>query len=294
MLRNFQLGAIIRRNKQSELRSFSCRESLQNILADEWEKQYETFINDTEETDFVTSYTLDSGELFRICPYNLPDWLANINSENIRNIQEIHINRFPSDSIKSIVAFARDGNNNELMLFQNFTGRQVIQPGRLLVFRDNSYRSIQDKALGLSDKLTAVYLSREEKLLFEKYPSTQRFLPLDDYYYLASNRDIRDLLNHRLFECEDVQNIMTNAKRFQRRRFAMLKSSNILDNISAEDVRRVSIIYDLGIQVRDDKIVFPDEADVAKTLLQLLNEEIYQGALTGTVFQANSKRPYRT
>ena len=245
MLKNFQLVAILNQNDESKLQSFSLLDSLQNTLADQWEKQYETFIAQTEERDFTTAYTLGTGEVFRICPYKLPDWLAGIDSQNIRNIEEVDINEIPASSIKGIVAFARDDENNELMLFQNFTGRQVIRPGGFIFLQNNTYRSIEGRALGLNNKLTAVYSPESEKLLFNSFHYAKTFLPLANAYYTASNGDIRNLLSHKLFVCEDKEKIVDDATQFIRRRFAILKDSQILDHVSATLVKERAAKYNL-------------------------------------------------
>ena len=39
-----------------------------------------------EEKDFTIAYTLGTGELFKICSYKLPPWLAGEDSESIRTI----------------------------------------------------------------------------------------------------------------------------------------------------------------------------------------------------------------
>jgi hypothetical protein len=40
----------------------------------------------------------------------------------------------------------------------------------------------------------------------------------------------------------------------------------------------------------EDRIIFPSEKAPAKKLLQFLNEEIYIGAITDTLYETNSKR----
>lgn len=302
MLENLQLGVIIKRKDQWGLRRIQPRGSVQNDLTDEWVKQYKDFMHGKEEIPFATSDEPTKGQYFSISPYTLDKSLANINSSNAsRNTKPFDIrilsNSILSRSVKGIVAFMRDSknNNNELMLFQNFSQRQIIRPGRKkwLSFEGDGYEVIKRRFLGLDDKLTAVYSSKDEKLLFNTYPSASKVLDLSKYYYVASNGDIRDLLEHPLFECENMRRIIKNSKYFHRRRFAMLKDSDILKKISAGDVERISDRYGLGIQVRDDKIVFPEDSHIARTLLQLLNDEIYQGELSNILYQATGKRPYR-
>ena len=293
MLENFHIVAIIKEQTEWKLQRISLDGTLQNTLANEWAKQYQRFINDKEEKDFSIAYTLGIGEVFTICPYKLPDWLAGKDSENIRNTEQAPINASLARSVKGVVAFARDDEDNELMLFQNFTRSQVIGPGGLIMRLSrsrNTYTSIEDSALRLNNRLVAVYSPKEETLLFDSFRSVNTFLPLSDHYYTASEEDIDSLLSHKLFKCQDKQKIVDNATQFIRRRFAILKDSEILDRLSAEDVRDRAARYNVEIPVQHDKIVFPTENDDAKVVLQFLNEEIFQGALTDEFYETNSKK----
>ena len=75
-----------------------------------------------------------------------------------------------------------------------------------------------------------------------------------------------------------------------RKRFAMLRQSRVLDQYSASDIKQRSRNYDVDIQISKGKIVFPAESAAAKKLLQFLNEEIFRGAITETLYETNSKR----
>ena len=294
MLKNFQLVAIIKEKNELRLQRFSLNGSLQNTLADEWAKQYKTFIKQKEEKDFTIAYTLGTGELFKICSYKLPPWLAGEDSESIRTIEEFHINERLANSIRGVASFARDDENNELMLFQNFAPSQVIRPGGLMTMirlgGRHTYSGLKDSALRLNNKLVAVYSPKSETLLFNRFLYVNKFLPLSDAYYTASRQDILNLLSHPLFECEDKGMIVTNATQFIRRRFAILKDSKILDRLSTTAVKERATKYNLEIQVQNDRIVFPTDNDSAKVLLRFLNQEIFQGPLTDELFETNSKK----
>ena len=202
MIKNFHLAGIINEKGESKLQRVSLRGSAQGVLTRRWWEQYKTFIT-KEERCFKASHTLDEGECFRICPYKLRAPLAGKNSENIEEIEVAVINNILASSIKGLVAFARDDEDNELMLFQNFIGGQILQPGSILHPEGNAHGIIRDKTLRLVNKLTAVYSCKDEKLLFDSFHYAKTFLELSDYYYEASDGDIRALLSHNLFICED-------------------------------------------------------------------------------------------
>ena len=83
---------------------------------------------------------------------------------------------------------------------------------------------------------------------------------------------------------------MNGANQWDRKRFAMLRDSDVLDQYSAGQIRERSTRYDVDIHVSEDKIIFPSEKPEAKKVLQFLNEEIFRGAITENLYETNSKR----
>ena len=220
----------------------------------------------------------------------LPNWLANQNLDIIPKLTSDNEDEL-INFIEGIVAFARDNDNEDILLFQNFTPSQVIQPSRFL-FRQQgeAYDELEKPGLTLAKKLSAVYLLQEEKLLFRSYRNVNTFLPLSDFYYEASEEDIMDILNDPLFECSDKNMLVNNSTQWMRKRFAMLKDSGSLDDYSVPQIETRARRYNVEIRVVNDKIIFPTDNAKAKRLLQLLNEEIFQGALTDDIYETNSKK----
>ena len=297
MFYNFHIAAISTRSKKS-LRLIETHGALNKALIRKWWSQFQDFISETEEIDLTVGYSPGPGEHFRICPYNLPPWLEGKNSENVRNIEPINRKEHIVNSITGIVAFTRDNKDKELMLFQNFTKGHIIQPGGYVFFGpdahsdSNVYEAAEGHLLRFDNKLSAVYLPEERKLLFDSYRNVNTFLSISDFYEIASKKDIHNILNHELFECDDKDTIVNNSTQFMRRRFAILKDSEILDSdiLSAEKIKEQADKHNINIQINNDKIIFPTENDQARILLQFLNQEIFQGSLTNEIFETNSKK----
>ena len=169
MLKDFHLVAIINENDEWQLQRIRLERPSQQLLASEWGEQYEVFMQN-EERDFEPGWKLETDEFFVLCEgdFELPPWLEGKNSGNIRStIRESYHDDNLASSIKGMVAFAQDDENNDLMLFQNFTQSQVLRPERVLGRSVNasSFRSMEGKALGLGSKLTAVYSYRDNKFV---------------------------------------------------------------------------------------------------------------------------------
>ena len=196
------------------------------------------------------------------------------------------------NSIKGIAGFARNEDREELILFQNFRPSQVIRRYRSLLLQGNAYDNIRHPVLTLGGKLNAVYQFKEGKLLFDNFRNVNTFLPLSDFYKEASEQDIRDVLHQEKLAPENADALAIDANQWFRTRFAMLKLSSVLDDFTALEIQSRSSGYEVSIQLTADnkKIVFPADKSAAKKLLQFLNEEIYRGAITDTLYETNSRR----
>jgi hypothetical protein len=222
--------------------------------------------------------------------YQLPEWLRKENSLTIQNLDAISTNDQFIDSIKSVVAFARNEQHQEVILFQKFSRSHVIKPGSFLLLQDDTYDTVQRPGLTLDTKLSALYFPAQQKLLFHNFRTTNSFLPLADFYQEASEQDIREVLGHARIAAENLDALAVGANQWFCKRFALLKDSEILDKFTARQIQAHSKDYGVDVQLKGNKIVFPADKAAAKRLLQFLNEELFRGPITETLYETNSKR----
>jgi len=290
MLRDFQLAALVKTGEQWLLLRIPMHQHLQNSLASSWQKQYEAFTADTKEIAFNAGYTAEEDERFRVKDYALPDWLQAGGGGKLRNLGSIKEHENLIESIRAIIAFARNVQDEELMLAQSFSRSHVIRPGRFLFLQNDTYETPKHTGLTLGTHLTAVYDIKSRKLLFQNFRNTNTFLPLTDYIAEASDHDIREVLNHHLLKPQDIGATIAAANQWFRKRFAMLKDSKILDQYTVPELVKRSKGYEVELKVEKDRIVFPADKPSAKRVLQFLNEEIFRGAITEKLYETNSKR----
>ena len=290
MFENFQLAVIIKQSSRTRLLRIPLHQPLQEKLAESWHTQYDAFVEDIQEVEFDAGYQPEEYEHFYLSNYSLPDWLAGENAQTIPDLDAIGSDDALIDSIKGTVAFVRNDEGEELILFQNFTRSQVIRPGRFLFLEKDTYSSTKRPGLMLDKKLSAVYQTSESKLLFHSFRTVNTFLPLSDFYKEASEREIREVLDHELLAPEDPDVMADGASQWFRKRFAMLKDSGVLDQFSATEIQSRSEGHNVSIQISNDRIIFPADKPAAKKLLQFLNEELFRGAITDRLYETNSKR----
>jgi hypothetical protein len=290
MLENLQLAAIVKTGGELRLLRIPLHQELQTTLADRWGEQYAAFLDNITEVDFDAGYNPEKDERYRLNEYKLPDWLRNESSLTIQDLDAISTSEKYIDSIRSIVAFARNDQGQELILFQKFSRSHVIEPGGFLFLDNDTYATVQGPGLTLDDKLSALYFPAQRILLFHNFRITNSFLPLADFYEEASEQEIREVLKHERLAPEDTEALAVDASQWFRKRFAMLEDSAILDKYSAKQIQADSKGYGVDVHLKGNRMVFPADKAAAKRLLQFLNEELYRGPITETLYETNSKR----
>lgn len=290
MLNDFQLAALAKTKERWRLLQIPLHQHLQDSLTTSWNQQYETFTAEIDEIAVDAAYMPEDHERFRVKGYELPEWVQVGGGGEVANLVSINKHGSLIGSIKAIIAFARNAHGHELVLFQSFSRSHVIQPGRFLFLKNDTYDTPKSTGLTLGSRLAAVYYLKTRKLLFENFRNTNAFLPLIDFIAEASDQDIREVLGHSLLKPQDVKATTATANQWFRKRIAMLKASKILDEYTAVQLVKRSKGYQVDLRVEKGRIVFPANRHAAKRLLQFLNEELFRGAITERLYETNSKR----
>ena len=290
MLHNFQLAAIVKQGAEVRLLRIPLHRNLQNRLAQSWYEQYRHFTDNTHEIPFDPGYTPEANEQFCLEDYELPGWLADETSLTTSELAPLTNDEATFDAICGVAAFARLENDEELILFQNSNRSHVIRPGRLLLMERDTYETTANPGLTLDIKLSAVYHAAEQELLFHNFRTVNTFLPLTEFYSEASEEHIREVLAHEKLHAENVDALAVDASQWFRKRFAMLRDSDVLDIYPVDFIQERSANYEVDLRVDNGKIIIPADKTAAKKVLQFLNEELFRGAITETLFETNSKR----
>lgn len=290
MLEDFHLGAITRQGDLFRVRRIPLLQQVQNDLAEEWSNQFDALGERTEEVKLDLGYSLDPDQIFAIDDFILPPWLIQPATVEFPDIARLSTDIKSLLTIKGTVAFASHQQYGSVLLFQNFTRTKVIRPRTFLILERDTFSSPGSAALALDSKLSAVYLAQENELKFLDFRSVNTFLPLDDVLREATSGEIRELLLHPKLKTENLDRWANERNQWFKKRFSMLRESSVLDDYSVEFLRDKGATLEVDVQLSDDKIIFPSDAKSGKRLLQLLVEDLFLGALSGDLYETNSKR----
>lgn len=249
-----------------------------------WARSYSKFVDDSlTEVEFDGTFKPDKDEVLYVT-MALPLAFADI-PNNTNNYNEIVI---PGDNIKSIGLY-HDGN----YYFQNFMNNYILKTTNVpLIWSDNTYKKFDDqKAFTIEENVAALY--HEGKLYFRSYANARQIFDLTSFFREATNVDIDNMFSKPVFHGTDCEWMKQNSDSIMRKQIKSIEDSGILDGLDV--TKRTFKIWanKAGIPkdyYKNGTLEFPKSKKGCKMLLSFLNDDIYEGHFTKSIFWSNSKR----
>lgn len=280
--------------KDQKVARIRATQSLQTDLTKLFEQQANDFFDDdAKEIPFDGSYKVDDHEIFVIDNFSLDESLSSA-SKHPNQFENIVLDSETTPSIKSILAAAHNRNDGTpTVYFQAFNRVQLLVKSRLTILHSSAtFHRLKEEGLTLGTSLAAIF--KDGKLYFRSFALINRFLDVKEYFKEATNEEILEVVGHSVLLAEDTDKLTKQADSWMRKRFAVLQSSGILDQITARKTANKAKKYGFELEIKKkdgkDAIVFPAGKKQAKELLTFLNEGFYQGELTDRLYQTNSQR----
>lgn len=249
-----------------------------------WVPSFTKFVHeDITEVPFSGLYKPEKDEVLTV-KMGLPDEYSNIPG-NTAIYNEVVI---PDDDIKTIGLY-HDGN----YYFQNFLNRFILKPNNLpLIWSGNTYKKFDNqKAFTIEENVTAIY--HDGKLYFRSYTSAKQIFDLSPYLTEATNRDIESVFGAPLFNGTDCEWMKANSDSVMRKQIKSIEDSGILKKLDVTSKMFKSWAKKAGIPkdvYSRGSLTFPPNKKGCKLLLSFLNEDIFEGHFTKSIFMSNSKR----
>ncbi len=237
-----------------------------------------------EEDVFDGNIVSRNGENITYVNYNLPEDFARI-PDNQADISEYNINE---DTPKSIFYYD-DGK----FYFQAFNKKNMLQRKMVLQFEyGNVFTKMNNNAFVVEDKVHAIY--EDGKLYFQSYTIANQIFSLIDFVTEATNTEIE------LFgEADGIEASAENIKHIAniktRRLIKLLSNTNNIAVFMRKRSRtRTSLLRKYGINAQineNNELVLPTNnvAELNRTL-EFLNEDIFRGVITDSLYRSNSKK----
>ncbi len=278
---------------QTPIRRIPLTEQFRQELGEFFSEQKLAFIADKQKIEFTGSYTVDSGEIFTIAEYLLPEAISNALG-NPLNTPILHLNK-ETNRIKALFT-GHWSDQEQQVSFQGFNSGKLLAKGWTLVCSGNAYKKLKEPGLILHDKLAAQF--QNGTLLFVSYHNTKRFLDLSNYYREATDADLDAFAGNELFEFEDQATFKGNADSIVRKKIALLQKNNVLKGLSVEDIvavadelnANIAEEHKINMKTNNGKLVIPKDKKELKELIRFLDEDYVTAPLTQRRCFINSKK----
>jgi len=250
-------------------------------------------LKEKQSVEFTGSYSPLEDEILYIQNFILSDSLKDafrnpITAESfIPDENNIH-------EIKSVcIGYCENTCNGERFIagFQRFRKDQYISIDKIrLLFDSNTFRQDNRIGIAISDYIDCLYDGTN--LIFSSYYYARQIFDLSEYYRTASDVDLDNFVNCKIIELGTFKQLFKNtANSWVRRKIALINDSGVLEKYKAKDIKKIAKQQsDIDINVENDKIIFPTNANEIKILLGFLDEEAYRGPFSKSIFLSNSKR----
>lgn len=249
-----------------------------------WEPSFAKFISDEiTEVAFNGSYKPDKEEVLYVT-MELPACFADI-PNNTNNYNEITI---PGDSIKTVCLY-----HNGSYYFQNFMNNYIVKASNIALFwcNDTFKKFEEQRAFTIEEMINAIY--HDGKLYFHSYASARQIFDLSEFYIEATNSDIDNVLGEAVFAGTDCEWMKENSDSVMRKQIKSIKDSGILGELDVTKKTFKSWAKKAGIPedvYNTGHLVFRKNKKECKMILSFLNDDIFEGHFTKSIYLSNSKR----
>ena len=238
-----------------------------------------------EEDIFDGNIVSRNGENITYVNYNLPEDFLRV-PDNQADMSEYNINE---DVPKSIFYYV-DGK----FYFQIFNKKNMLQRKMVLQLFEygNVFTKMNNTAFIVEDKVHAIY--ENGKLYFQSYTIANQIFSLIDFVTEATNTEIESFGEIKGIDVS-AENIKHIANIKTRRLIKLLSSTNNIATFMRKASRtKTSLLKKYGINAQingDNELVLPtDNVVELNRTLEFLNEDIFRGVITDSLYHSNSKK----
>lgn len=264
-----------------------------NIARNLW-GQFQDF-NSKEEEDYYMVNTEDGYSdnfNFMIENYELPTWLEGINSMSETAIPRANRTDLRQTAISGILVLAEAQGYGEIMLFQNFSKANVIRRGKWIPLTESSetYSLEKPDVLTFANKLTAVYYSGEEKLLFDNDRNASRFLPLEDFSNMVFDFHVNEVFDHSNVNDSNKLAIVNMSNSIIKGKFIKLNRLKTLDTFPVDYLKEKAERGGIEIPVHNGQIYFPPVPSSLRSILYFLTQDILEAPLNQRFYEVTGRK----
>ena len=253
----------------------SVTEDIRNIFIN---SSYTLLNDDTEQILFDGNFKVDEDEILYV-EKELPATITEANSNPI-GIETLNLS---DDDIKALFWI-----EDNIYYFQNFDKRKLLQNKSIIFWSNNTFNKLNENAFIVDNSINAIH--KEGKFYFKSYANANKIIPLIEFFEAASDIKIDEFAqNDKL--AMDAEWLKGNSNNDIRKHITFIQKSDILKKAKPKSIKKTALKFNLAIDLDpNDKIILPNDKKKCKEILYFLNEQYYEGLISGKKFKTNSKR----
>lgn len=182
--------------------------------------------------------------------------------------------------------------------FQRFKAAQYLRASSVHLLFDNDTLSAgngygwrRSKAkVGITVQPVVDAVFSNGTLMFVSSYYAKQIFDLTDYYKEATNPEIVTFLSLPILRVNSQAVTADVMNTWERRKIASIMSQKILEEHPIEELQGAAEELDYELPTEDGKLIMPDDRKGRRELLSFLDEDVYRGMLTGSVYETNSKK----
>jgi hypothetical protein len=231
----------------------------------------------------------DDTEVLRIQPYDLPEFLY----EPLQNPIGWPVLPVDDETLSRVYCVFAYDHQDELLVFQVIAKTQRLgRDGWNLVLRNNVFTRLTDPGLILSAGCHAVY--RHNALFFKSMWWLKQIIDISDYYRAATSADVDRFTEIATIKVQDPVALKERSGQWVRTRLAYILDSKVLEAFTPQQLSTKAKDFGVTLECVEEngqsKLLIPESPKELRAALKFLEEEYYEGPITGAAYEANSKR----
>ena len=279
------------RDLHNPVRRIKLSRDVQDSLTEAFSLAAARLVNPAvDQIPFDGSYKPDDDEVSFNEPFVMPEVILSAIREPA-TVEDLRLGLDAPD-IRAIFSGNSDDAQSQV-LFQQFQRTQFLTPkGISIILSGDTFKRLTDPGLNIGDEVHLIF--RNKRLLFRSFFFARRILTLSDYYREATDKDLESFLAIPSIVFDDPASLQRNADTWVRRRVALIQDSGILRDHAPSAIRAAASAYNVWFETRNEGgqevLVLPSDKKALKDALRFLDENYYQGPLSGKRYVTNSRR----
>lgn len=247
---------------------------------------------------FHADYTAqpETDECIEISPFEIPGAITKAVSRSF-SLENYIPDRESLPLIRALFVGEPVGSSYRIA-FQRFRAAQYLKAtnihigysSKTLRAEDSGLWSKLNNRVGLTIAPAVDVIFCEGALRFVSSFYAKQVLDLTDYYMEASKPDLEDFVSLGSLEVEDADYLVNSSNSWERRKIASIRNARIIEEHSVAEMRGFASQLDYTLPEKNGKLVIPADRKERRRLLAFLDEDVYRGMFTESVYETNSKR----